>query len=56
LDKCSAYLAELWGVFGEFEVSRRYGFSKVEVHVDSKVVVENLNSDGDVGAARFQLV
>jgi len=45
------YVAELWGVLESLRLTQRYGFSKVEVHVDSKVVVKNLTSDGDVGAA-----
>jgi len=39
------------GVLESLRLAQRYGFSKVEVHVDSKVVAKNLTSDGDVGAA-----
>ncbi|KEH24059.1 hypothetical protein MTR_7g103040 [Medicago truncatula] len=37
-------------------LTQRYGFSKVEVHADCKVVVKNLTRDGVVGVAGFQLV
>jgi len=56
LGKCSAYVAEMWGVLESLRLAWRYGFSKVEVHVDSKVVVKNLTSNGDVVAAGFWLV
>jgi len=56
LGKCSANVAELWGVLESLRLARRYGFNKVEVHVDSNVVVRSLTRDGDIGVAEFQLV
>lgn len=54
----------IWGDGGEWlcgfskflKLTQRYGFSKVEVHADCKVVVKNLTRDGVVGVAEFQLV
>lgn len=57
----------IWGDGGEWlcgfskflkslRLTQRYGFSKVEVHADCKVVVKNLTRDGVVGVAGFQLV
>jgi len=42
LGVCSAYVAELWGVLEGLKMARERGFHKVELDVDSKVVVSNL--------------
>jgi ribonuclease HI len=42
----TAYLAELWGVYEGLQVARRMNFHRVELHVDSMVVVQVLNSNG----------
>jgi ribonuclease HI len=44
LDRCSAYIAELWGVFEGLRLARERGISKIKVQVDSRVVVQTLNS------------
>ncbi|PNX57473.1 histone H2A, partial [Trifolium pratense] len=48
LGLCSAFVAELWGVLEGLKYVRRLGFRKVELHIDSKVVVQV------VGARRLQ--
>jgi ribonuclease HI len=37
---CSAFVAELWGVLVGLKFVRRLGFLKVELHIDSKAVVQ----------------
>jgi ribonuclease HI len=37
---CSAFMAELWGVLEGLKYVRRLGFLKVELHIDSKAVVQ----------------
>jgi ribonuclease HI len=44
LGRCSAYIAELWGVFEGLRLARERGISKINVQVDSRVVVQTLNS------------
>jgi len=41
---CSAYVAELWGVFYRLKLARDRGFSRVGLHVDSRVAVNSLNN------------
>ncbi|GAU50328.1 hypothetical protein TSUD_290640 [Trifolium subterraneum] len=41
---CSAYLAELWGVLDGLRLARERGITKLKVQVDSRVVVQTLNS------------
>jgi hypothetical protein len=43
LGVCSAYVAELWGVFEGLKLALCYGFLRVEVHVDSQVVVNTIS-------------
>jgi ribonuclease HI len=39
---CSAYVAELWGVYEGLRYARRLGFILVELNVDSLVVAKTL--------------
>ncbi|MCI23311.1 ribonuclease H protein, partial [Trifolium medium] len=39
LGTCSAYVAELWGIFEGLKYARRLGYDAVELNVDSTVVV-----------------
>jgi ribonuclease HI len=41
---CSAYVAELWGVYEGLRLARRLGFNVVELNVDSLLVANVLNS------------
>ncbi|GAU16889.1 hypothetical protein TSUD_368390 [Trifolium subterraneum] len=41
---CSAYLAELWGVLDGLRLAPEGGITKLKVQVDSRVVVQSLNS------------
>jgi hypothetical protein len=36
---CSAFMAELWGVFEGLALAKRMGLRKIELHIDSAVVV-----------------
>nr|ABN08768.1 Polynucleotidyl transferase, Ribonuclease H fold [Medicago truncatula] len=47
LSRCNAYLSELCGVFDGLQIARERGFSKVELHVDSSVVVWTLQTTKD---------
>jgi len=42
LGACSAYVAELWGVFEGLKLARLRGFHKVELDIDSSVVASTL--------------
>ncbi|MCH85450.1 ribonuclease H protein [Trifolium medium] len=44
LGRCNAYLVELWGVLEGLHLAREKGVTKMEVRVDSKVVVQTLNN------------
>jgi ribonuclease HI len=41
---CSAFMAELWGVFEGLALAKRMGLRKIELHIDSAVVVQMLLS------------
>jgi ribonuclease HI len=45
IGKCSAYMAELWGVYEGLRYVRRLGFQAIEVEIDSSLVVNILNSN-----------
>jgi ribonuclease HI len=46
LGMCSAYVAELWGVFEGLRYARSLGFNRVELNVDSSVVNQVLRKPG----------
>jgi len=39
---CSAYVVELWELFEGFKLALSHGFSRVELHADSQVVVNTI--------------
>jgi ribonuclease HI len=41
------FVTELWGVFEELELARRFNFSAVELHIDSLVVVKAITTSGN---------
>ena len=43
LGACSAYVAELWGVFEGLKLALSHGFLRVELLVDSQVVVNTIS-------------
>jgi len=53
---CSAYVAELWGVYEGLQYARRLGFILVELNVDSLVVTKNLLDEEDVSPISRSLV
>jgi len=50
------HLAELWGVFYGLRIARERGFSKVELHVDSSVVVRTLQTTKDGSVVGWRLI
>ncbi|GAU30080.1 hypothetical protein TSUD_332490 [Trifolium subterraneum] len=44
---CNAYLAELWGFLDGLKFTYERGHKKIELHIDSNVVVETLHSARD---------
>jgi ribonuclease HI len=46
LGMCSAYVAELWGVFEGLRYARSLGFNRVELNVDSSIVNQVLRKPG----------
>jgi ribonuclease HI len=45
LGSCSAYVAELWGVFEGLKLARSHGYRKVELHIDSSSVISSISRD-----------
>jgi ribonuclease HI len=43
LGRCNAYIRELWGVLEGLRLARGKGITKMQVMVDTKVVVQTLN-------------
>jgi ribonuclease HI len=41
---CSAFVAELWGVFEGLSLAKRMGFRKIELHIDSVAVVHVISA------------
>ncbi|GAU23253.1 hypothetical protein TSUD_172820 [Trifolium subterraneum] len=56
LGYCSAYLAELWGVYDGLCLAQNIGATRIEVHVDSSVVVQTLNSTNGGSVTGWRLV
>lgn len=48
LGTCSAYIAELWGVLDGLLLACDRGFTKVDVQLDSMIMVNHLANFGDV--------
>lgn len=56
LGTCSAYIAELWGVLDGLLIARDRGFSKIDVQVDSMIVMNQLSNSGPVSVSGAALV
>jgi ribonuclease HI len=56
LGKCSAYVAELWGVLEGLQYAWQLGYRKLEINVDSIVVVQVLKKGGTCSAMGLALV
>jgi ribonuclease HI len=56
LGRCSAYIAELWGVLEGLRLARASGISKLQVHVDSQVVVHTINNTKDGSFVGWRLI
>ncbi|PNX57484.1 ribonuclease H, partial [Trifolium pratense] len=50
LGHTSAYMTELWGVYEGLQLARRRHIEKVEIQIDSQVLVHNLQNgnNGDI--------
>jgi ribonuclease HI len=53
---CSAYLTELWGVIDGLRLARDRGITKLKVQVDSRVVVQTLNSSNTGSVVGWRLI
>jgi ribonuclease HI len=53
---CSAFVAELWGVFEGLELAQIKGFGKVEICVDSQAVINSIRKGDGGNAMGFRLV
>jgi ribonuclease HI len=53
---CSAFVAELWGVFEGLELAQIKGFGKVEICVDSQAVISGIRKGDCSNAMGFKLV
>jgi len=56
LGQCSAYIAELWGILDGLQIARDRGFSMVELHVDSSMVVHTLQFRKDGSHVGWRLI
>ncbi|KAK2430741.1 Polynucleotidyl transferase, ribonuclease H superfamily protein [Trifolium repens] len=53
---CSAFVAELWGVFEGLKLAQIKGFEKVEICVDSQAVINGIRKGDGGNAMGFRLV
>jgi len=53
---CNAYIAELWGVFESLKIICSRGIQKLELHVDSSVVVSTITSTKGGSATAWSLL
>jgi ribonuclease HI len=56
LGKCNAFIAELWGVLEGLRCAKRMGFTSVELHVDSLVVVNTITKGQDINSMGRNIV
>jgi ribonuclease HI len=56
LGKCTAYVAEMWGVMEGLQYAWKLGYKKVEINVDSLVVVQVLKNGSTCSAMGLALV
>jgi len=53
---CSAYIAELWGVFEGLKIASSCGIQKLDLHVDSSAVVSTITSTKGGSAEAWSLL
>jgi ribonuclease HI len=56
IGQCSAFVAELWGVFEGLKLAQVKGFMKVEVSVDSQIVINSIKNEDGGNAMGYRLV
>jgi ribonuclease HI len=56
IGQCSAFVAELWGVFEGLKLAQFKGFKKVELSVDSQVVINSIKNGDEGNAMGYRLV
>ncbi|GAU42972.1 hypothetical protein TSUD_188450 [Trifolium subterraneum] len=54
--RCNAYLAELWGVLDGLKFTYERGHKKIELHIDSNVVVQTLHSARDGSVVGWRII
>lgn len=53
---CSAYIAEFWEVFEGCTLLRECGFQRIELHVDSQIVISSLKTGKKRGCGMLEFV
>jgi ribonuclease HI len=53
---CSAFVAELWGVYEGLRYAHRLGFRRVELHIDSETVVRVVEKRSTMSSAGSSLL
>jgi ribonuclease HI len=51
----TAYVAELWGLFEGLTMTRRLGYKKVDVQMDSTIIVQTINNYSVANASGWGL-
>jgi ribonuclease HI len=56
LEICNAYIAEFWGVLDGLKLAYERGFKIIELHIDSNVLVQTLQSARDGSVVGWRLI
>jgi ribonuclease HI len=56
IGNCSAYVAELWGVLEGLKYAWNLGFRRVELHIDSQIVVKIIQEETRVSSSCWSLL
>jgi ribonuclease HI len=51
IGNCSAYAAKLWGVLEDLKYAWNLGFRRVELHIDSQIVVRIIQEETRVNSS-----
>jgi ribonuclease HI len=51
----TAYVSELWGLFEGLTMTRRLGYKKVDVQMDSTIIVQTINNYSVANASGWGL-
>ncbi|PNX90279.1 nucleic acid binding protein [Trifolium pratense] len=56
IGQCSAFVAELWGVFEGLKLAQAKGFEKVEICVHSHAVINSIKNGDGGNAMGYRLI